>query len=181
MSFIYTIAFGSFIGYSAGFPLLIKFQFPEIDPLTYAYLGPLVGALARPIGGWAADQYGGARVTFWDVIVMIIATCGVIYFIGQQNFTAFFIMALILFITTGIASGASFGMLPKIFDPKEAAPAIGFISAVAAYGAYLVPKAFGWSMETMGTLFAALYGFIFLYIISLIILRGLYYRKGSDI
>lgn len=181
MSFIYTIAFGSFIGYSAGFPLLIKFQFPGIDPLSYAYLGPLVGALSRPVGGWASDRFGGARVTFWDIIVMILATGGVIYFIGQQNFVAFFIMALVLFITTGIASGSSFGMLPKIFDPKEAAPAIGFISAVAAYGAYLVPKAFGWSMEATGGLSTALYGFVFLYIISVLVLKNLYYCKDAKI
>src|SRR5690606_110879 len=61
---LYTGTFGSFIGYSAGFPMLIKTQFPEVNALTYAFLGPLVGALARPVGGWMADKLGGAMLTF---------------------------------------------------------------------------------------------------------------------
>jgi len=181
MSFIYTIAFGSFIGYSAVFPLLIKFQFTEIDPLRYAFLGPLVGALARPVGGWAADKFGGARISFWDIFIMIGATLGVIYFMNVHNFLMFFIMALLLFVTTGVASGSTFGMLSKIFNPKEAAPAIGFISAVAAYGAYFVPKAFGWSTQATGTPTMALYGFILLYIVSLCIIHYYYNRKSAEI
>jgi NNP family nitrate/nitrite transporter-like MFS transporter len=181
MSFIYTIAFGSFIGYSAVFPLLIKFQFPSINPLQYAFLGPLVGALSRPIGGWAADKYGGARVSFWSIFIMIAATLGVIFFMNQHNFIAFFIMALILFVTTGAASGSTFGMSSKIFNPKEAAPAIGFISAVAAYGAFFVPKAFGWSTQATGSPSMALYGFIVFYIICLFVIRHYYSRKNAEI
>jgi NNP family nitrate/nitrite transporter-like MFS transporter len=181
MSFIYTIAFGSFIGYSAVFPLLIKFQFPSINPLEYAFLGPLVGALSRPIGGWAADKYGGARVSFWSIFIMVGATLGVIFFMNQHNFIVFFIMALILFVTTGAASGSTFGMLSKIFSPKEAAPAIGFISAVAAYGAFFVPKAFGWSTQNTGSPAIALYCFIVFYIISLFVIRHYYNRKNAEI
>ena len=180
MSFVYTVAFGSFIGYSAVFPLLIKFQFPGIDPLQYAFLGPLVGALSRSVGGWAADKFGGARVTFWDIVIMIGATFGVRYFMEEHNFTAFFIMALLLFITTGVASGSTFGMLSKIFNPKEAAPAIGFISAVAAYGAFFVPKAFGWSMQVTGSSSMALYGCIVTYLISIIVIRHYYSRKNAE-
>ena len=181
MSFIYTIAFGSFIGYSAVFPLLIKFQFSEINPLQYAFLGPLVGALARPIGGWAADKYGGARVSFWSIFIMIGATLGVIFFMKQHNFIAFFILALILFVTTGMASGSTFGMLPKIFNPKDAAPAIGFISAVAAYGAFFVPMAFGWSTQVTNSPSIALYGFIAFYIVSLFVIRHYYSNRNAEI
>lgn len=180
MSFIYTVAFGSFIGYSAVFPLLIKFQFPGIDPLQYAFLGPLVGALSRSVGGWAADKFGGARVTFWDIVVMIGATFGVRYFMDQHNFIAFFMMALLLFITTGIASGSAFGMLSNLFSPKQAAPAIGFISAVAAYGAFFVPKAFGWSMQATGSSSMALYGCIVTYFISILVIRYYYSRKNAE-
>ena len=181
MCFIYTIAFGSFIGYSAVFPLLIKFQFPGIDPLKYAFLGPLVGALARPVGGWAADKFGGAIVSFWDILVMIGASFGVVYFMNTHNFTLFFAMALLLFITTGVASGSTFGMLPKIFDPKEAAPAIGFISAIAAYGAFFIPKAFAWSTSTTGSPTMALYGFIACYVVSLLVIRHYYSSKDAEI
>ncbi|MDU2066128.1 MAG: MFS transporter, partial [Sporomusaceae bacterium] len=121
MSFIYTMAFGSFIGYAAVFPLLIKIQFTGIDPLKYAFLGPLVGALFRPIGGWASDRLGGAKVTFWSIAVMIGATFAIIYFMHIENFLLFFLTALLLFVMTGISSGSAFGMLPKIFTTKDAA------------------------------------------------------------
>lgn len=181
MSFIYTVAFGSFIGYSAVFPLLIKFQFPEINPLGYAFLGPLVGALSRPVGGWAADKFGGGWISFGDIIIMIGATFGVIYFMNTHNFFMFFVMALLLFVTTGVASGSSFGMLSKIFNPKEAAPAIGFISAVAAYGAFFVPKAFGWSTQATGSPSIALYGFSVFYVLSLVVIHYYYIRSNAEI
>ena len=73
MCVLYLGTFGSFIGYAAGFPLLIKSQFPGVNPLAYAWLGPLVGALVRPFGGWLSDKLGGARVTFWNFVVMALA------------------------------------------------------------------------------------------------------------
>jgi nitrate/nitrite transporter NarK len=89
MSFLYIGTFGSFIGYSAAMPLLIKINFfrqpiPEIPPLGinfayYAFLGALVGSVARPVGGWLADKYGGAKVTFWTFVAMIVGTLGVLY------------------------------------------------------------------------------------------------------
>ncbi|MFB6259500.1 MAG: nitrate/nitrite transporter, partial [Thiohalorhabdaceae bacterium] len=81
MSWLYIATFGSFIGYSAGFPLLIDNQFPAMDGVKYAFLGPMVGALIRPVGGWMADKLGGASVTFWNFVVMIGAVFGVIYFL----------------------------------------------------------------------------------------------------
>src|SRR5256885_8568361 len=73
MCLLYLGTFGSFIGFAAGFPLLIKSQFPAVNPLAYAWLGPLLGALSRPFGGWLADKAGGARVTFWNFLVMAVA------------------------------------------------------------------------------------------------------------
>ncbi|HAQ08259.1 MAG TPA: nitrate/nitrite transporter, partial [Bacillus bacterium] len=112
MSWIYTMCFGSFIGYAAAFPLLIKSEFPEVNALQLAFLGPLVGASVRPLGGWIADKIGGAIVTFWDIIVMIGATFGVIYFLNANNFAGFLTMFIILFFTTGIANGSTFRMIP---------------------------------------------------------------------
>ena len=129
MCLLYLGTFGSFIGYAAGFPLLIKSQFPGVNPLAYAWLGPLVGAVVRPFGGWLADKLGGARVTFWNFIVMAAAVVGVLYFlpkggsstlampIGSHDgdFTGFFLMFLVLFFTTGIGNGSTFRMIPVIF------------------------------------------------------------------
>src|SRR6201986_1149281 len=88
MSYIYIGTFGSFIGYSAAFPLLVKTQFPTVT-VAIAFLGPLVGSLSRPLGGWLADKVGGAIVTFWDFLAMAAATIGVLYFVGIKDFTGF--------------------------------------------------------------------------------------------
>lgn len=181
MTALYVMSFGSFIGYSAAFPLLIKSQFPDVNPLQFAFLGPLVGALIRPIGGWLADKIGGARVTFWDIVIMIGATFGVIYFLGEHHFGGFFLMFMILFFTTGIANGSTFRMIPFIFDAKEAAPVLGFTSAIAAYGAFFIPKSFGMSIANTGSPNLALYVFICYYIVSLGITWYYYSRKNAEI
>ncbi|WNF35768.1 NarK family nitrate/nitrite MFS transporter [Bacillaceae bacterium IKA-2] len=182
MTWLYTMCFGSFIGYAAAFPLLIRTEFPEVNALQFAFLGPLVGAAIRPLGGWVSDKYGGAIVTFWDIIAMIGATFGVIYFYNQGNFTGFLTMFLVLFVTTGIANGSTFRMIPFIFNnQKEAAAVIGFTSAIGAYGAFLIPKIFGWSINTTGMANAALYIFIAYYVVSLVITWYYYSRPSAKV
>ena len=105
MCILYTGTFGSFIGYSAGFPLLMKTQFPAADALSYAFLGPLVGALSRAATGWVSDRYGGGRVTFWTFLGMIVAVLGVLYFLpaggAGGNFAGFFACFMALFFPDG--------------------------------------------------------------------------------
>lgn len=182
-TWLYIMSFGSYIGYSAAFPLLIKTQFPEINPLTYAFLGPMIGALIRPIGGWFSDKVkSGALVTFWDVAIMIAAVFGVIYFISPatKNFWGFFIMFMILFATTGVANGSVFKMIAAIFPFKESGPVLGFSSAIAAYGAYILPKSFGASIKHTGSPDLAFYAFIAYYITCLVVTWWYYYRKGAE-
>ena len=124
MSFIYIGTFGSFIGYSAAFPLLIKTQFPAVT-IAIAFLGPLVGSLSRPFGGLLADKIGGAIVTFWNFIAMGAATIGVLYFVGIKDFTGFLAMFLILFVTTGIGNGSTYRMIPSIFREENLRKAKG--------------------------------------------------------
>lgn len=181
MSWLYTMCFGSFIGYAAAFPLLIKSEFPEVNALQLAFLGPLVGAAVRPVGGWIADKIGGAIVTFWDIVIMIAATVGVIYFLNEKNFTGFLLIFIVLFFTTGIANGSTFRMIPIIFEPKQAAPVLGFTAAIAAYGAFLIPKIFSWSISVSGAANLALYLFIAYYIISLAICWYYYSRKNAEV
>jgi len=132
MCLLYLGTFGSFIGFAAGFPLLMKALFPGLNPLAYAWLGPLVGALTRPFGGWLADRLGGGVVTFWNFIVMALAVLGVLYFLpkgatgfampfgpAEGSFTGFFLMFLVLFCTTGIGNGSTFRMIPVIFLPQK--------------------------------------------------------------
>ncbi|MEQ1788898.1 MAG: NarK family nitrate/nitrite MFS transporter [Rickettsiales bacterium] len=182
-TWLYVMSFGSFIGYSAAFPLLIKTQFTDINPLQYAFLGPFLGAIIRPIGGWISDKVGGANITFWNLLVMIGAVLGVIHFIQPESkeFFGFFACFMLLFTTTGIANGSVFRMIGVIFPPKEKAPALGFSSAIAAFGAFYIPKCFGWSIAETGAVDAALYGFIVYYISCLFVTYYWYFRKNAEI
>jgi len=183
-TWLYIMSFGSFIGYSAAFPLLIKIEFPGIDPLKYAFLGPMCGALIRPIGGWISDKVkSGALITFIDLIVMILSVIAVLIFISPANksFLGFFISFIILFITTGVANGSVFQMIPMIFVPKESAAVLGFSAAIAAYGAFLIPKSFGMSINFTGSPKLALSFFILYYFSCMFITWWYYLRKNAEI
>ncbi|HCN88923.1 MAG TPA: nitrate/nitrite transporter [Oxalobacteraceae bacterium] len=206
MCWLYVGTFGSFIGYSAGFPLLIKTQFPSINPLQYAFLGPLVGALARVAGGWVSDRLGGARVTFWTFLVMIGAVLGVLAFLPHAgaggSFWGFFWMFMLLFAGTGVGNASTFRMIPVIFlterqraaagqgaaaqaqavvdANKEGAAVLGFTSAVAAYGAFFIPKSYGTSIALTGGPGAALWVFIGFYATCVALTWWFYARKGAD-
>jgi NNP family nitrate/nitrite transporter-like MFS transporter len=206
MCVLYLGTFGSFIGYAAGFPLLIKSQFPGVNPLAYAWLGPLVGATVRPFGGWLADKLGGARVTLWNFIVMALAVVGVVQFLPTNGaggqFAGFFVCFLVLFLTTGIGNGSTFRMIPVIFltealrgvdrnDTTAVAQAqkegntlgaatLGFTAAMAAYGGFFIPKSYGSSIALTGGPQAALWVFVAFYAICIAITWWYYARQHAE-
>jgi NNP family nitrate/nitrite transporter-like MFS transporter len=199
MSFVYIGTFGSFIGYSAAFPLLIKTQFPAVT-IAIAFMGPLVGSLSRPLGGLLADKVGGAIVTFWNFIAMGAATIGVLYFVGTKDFTGFLVMFLILFVTTGIGNGSTYRMIPSIFREEnlakakgkgeagralalraagiESGAALGFIGAIGACGGYLIPSGFGKSIAITGGPQLALVIYLAFYAVCLALTWWFYLRKS---
>jgi MFS transporter, NNP family, nitrate/nitrite transporter len=199
MSYIYIGTFGSFIGYSAAFPLLIKTQFPAVT-VGIAFLGPLVGSLSRPFGGLLADKVGGAIVTFWNFIAMGGATIGAMYFISTRDFSGFLATFLILFITTGIGNGSTYRMIPSIFREEklreansssdagralalkaagtESAAALGFIGAIGACGGYLIPRGFGASIAATGDPYLALGIYLAFYTSCLALTWWCYLRKS---
>jgi NNP family nitrate/nitrite transporter-like MFS transporter len=202
MCWLYTGTFGSFIGYSAGFPLLAKTQFPAVDALPFVFVGPLVGALSRSATGWVSDRWGGGRVTFWVFLMMMAGVVGVLYFLGikdQPNaFWGFFAMFLLLFFATGVGNASTFQMIPNIMRKeigrlmpklekdeqlrqaeKESAAITGFTSAIAAFGAFFIPKSYGSSIALTGGVEAALWGFLIFYISCLAITWWFYTRHGG--
>ncbi len=202
MCWLYTGTFGSFIGYSAGFPLLAKTQFPDVNSLQYIFLGPLIGALSRAATGWISDKYGGGRVTLWTFVLMIAAVAGVLYFLGIKDqagaFWGFFAMFMILFFATGVGNASTFQMIPIIMRSeigrlmpekaagerlrqaeKESAAIIGFTSAIAAYGAFFIPKAYGSSISMTGGPEAALWGFMVFYLTCIVLTWWIYTRPGG--
>ncbi|MHB1084015.1 MAG: MFS transporter [Thiobacillus sp.] len=195
MSIIYTMTFGSFIGYSAGFALAIKviFGFSHVmgpegvmihttvnanapSALMYAWMGPFIGALIRPIGGWIADKVGGAKVTQFTTIVMIGAALGVAYYMKaayqsatpEAFFMPFFLLFLVLFAMSGIGNGSTFRTISQVFPKEQAGPALGWTSAVAAYGAFIIPQVFGEQIKA-STPENALYGFAIFYMACLLL------------
>ncbi|SAL44355.1 nitrite extrusion protein [Caballeronia udeis] len=206
MCWLYIGTFGSFIGFSAGFALLTKSQFPSINPTTYAFLGSLAGALARPVGGWISDHLGGARVTLWTFLAMIAAVFGVISFMPAAgtsgNFDGFLAMFIVLFMLTGIGNGSTFRMIPVIFMTeqqrrakgldaaaqrqalhdagKESAAVLGFSAAIGAYGGFFIPKTFGTALDMTGSAIPALYVFIAFYVTCVAITWFCYARRNAS-
>lgn len=206
MCWLYIGTFGSYIGFSAGFPMLVKSQFPDVNPMTYAFIGPLLGALMRSVGGSLADRWGGARLTFWVFALMIAAVFGVLHFLPSNgtggNFYGFLISFMALFVLSGIGNGTTFRMIPVIFRTLherlsaksnaqgkseaahqasiESAAVVGFSGAIGAYGGFFIPKSYGSSITLTGSPDMALYGFIAFYITCLVVTWWWYYRRGAE-
>jgi len=205
MSIIYTMTFGSFIGFAAGFGLSIKvifgYQHVLVDgvmnhdianpngpsALMYAWMGPFIGALIRPVGGWIADKMGGAKVTQICAVVMVASAIGVAYFMQaayasptpQEFFVPFLVLFLILFAATGIGNGSTFRTISMVFDKEQAGPVLGWTSAVAAYGAFIIPKVLGEQIK-LTTPENALYGFAVFYAVCIVINWWFYLRPGAE-
>jgi len=204
MTIIYTMTFGSFIGFAAAFGLAIKvifgYQHIMVDgvmthdlanpngpsALMFAWTGPFIGALIRPIGGKISDKLGGALVTQIVSVVMVAAALGVAYFMKEAYasatpevyFTPFLILFLILFAATGIGNGSTFRTIAMVFDKEQAGPVLGWTSAVAAYGAFIIPKVFGEQINATTPEYA-LYGFAAFYTVCIVINWWFYLRPGA--
>jgi NNP family nitrate/nitrite transporter-like MFS transporter len=202
MCWLYIGTFGSFIGFSAGFAMLIKAQFPEIEVAKFAFLGPLAGALARPIGGILSDKLGGARITLWTFIFMIaVIIFGILPALESHQFMMFLFSFIGMFILTGIGNGSTFCMIPIIFltereravagqgevalkqarldAAKESAAVLGFSGAIGAYGGFFIPQSFGTAIKMTGSPDMALYSFIGFYVSCVLITWWFYARKNA--
>jgi NNP family nitrate/nitrite transporter-like MFS transporter len=208
MSALYLVTFGSFIGFSMALPLSITVIFGVqhvIDPatglmahtlknpnapsaLTYAWIGPFIGALIRPVGGWISDKVGGSIVTQIISAVMVVASAAVGYVMllayksatPEEYFMIFMVLFVVLFAATGLGNGSTFRTVGVIFDRAQAGPVLGWTSAVAAYGAFIAPVVIGGQIKS-GTPENAMYGFAIFYALCLILNWWFYLRSGSEI
>ena len=205
MTLLYIVTFGSFIGFSMALPLSIKVIFgvshvpdaagvmqhtlnnPNAPPaLTYAWIGPFVGALIRPVGGWIADKVGGSIVTQIISAVMVVASVAVGYVMllayksptPEEYFLVFMVLFVVLFAATGIGNGSTFRSIGVIFDRTQAGPVLGWTSAIAAYGAFIAPVIIG-EQITAGTPEYAMYGFAVFYALCLILNWWFYLRTNA--
>ncbi len=205
MTLLYIVTFGSFIGFSMALPLSITVIFgvshvPDAagvmqhtlknpnapSSLTYAWIGPFVGALIRPVGGWISDKVGGSIVTQIISAVMVVASTAVGYVMllaykspaPEQYFLVFMLLFVLLFAASGIGNGSTFRTIGVIFDRAQAGPVLGWTSAVAAYGAFIAPVVIGAQIKA-ATPEIAMYGFAVFYALCLILNWWFYLRANA--
>lgn len=197
MSFLYIGAFGSFIGFSGAFPLVLANEF-EADTYRYAFLGPLVGSLSRPFGGWLADRVGGAKVTVVTFVGQALAIGSAIAFLRAESFGGFLASFLVLFAIVGMTNGSTYRMIPIIYRAEAAdghpgespagvlyrarrdtAAAVGIISAVGALGAVFIPRIVSESYGATGGVETALLSFCGFYIVCVAVTWFVYLRRGT--
>ena len=204
MTVLYILTFGSFIGFSAALPLSINVIFGNMmdvaadgsvtritnpdgpSALTWAWIGPFVGALIRPIGGWVSDKLGGSIVTQVISVVMVVASAvtGYVMMLAYNStdpnsyFAIFMILFVILFAASGIGNGSTFRTIGVIYDREKAGPVLGWTSAVAAYGSFVAPIVIGEQVKA-GTPEVAMYGFAVFYALCLILNWWFYLRPNA--
>jgi len=204
---LYLVTFGSFIGFAAAVPLAITVIFGDMhtlnaatgvwehvknpnapSALTYAWIGPFVGALVRPIGGMISDKVGGSIVTQIISAVMVAASVYAGYIMMQAYHSAtpevyfmqFLVTFVVVFAASGIGNGSTFRTVGIIFDRTQAGPVLGWTSAVAAYGSFIAPVVIGGQLKA-GTPENAMYGFAIFYALCLVLNWWFYLRKNSEI
>ncbi|MER5664548.1 nitrate/nitrite transporter [Streptomyces mirabilis] len=195
MSFLYIGTFGSFIGYSFAFGQVLQNQFGR-TPLQAAYvtfIGPLLGSLIRPVGGWLADRYGGARITLWNFVAMAGATGVIVVASTQKSLPLFTIAFIALFVLTGLGNGSTYKMIPGIFQAKAVAKGLegeaaasygrrlsgasmGLIGAVGALGGVGINLAFRQSFLSYGSGTGAFVAFLAFYALCFLVTWAVYLR-----
>ncbi|MQA77941.1 MAG: MFS transporter [Streptosporangiales bacterium] len=199
MSLLYIGTFGSFIGYSFAFGLVLQNQFDRtpLEAAAVTFLGPLLGSLSRPFGGWLSDRAGGARVTFWNFGLMIGGVAVILVGSARDSLTVFTVGFIVLFVLTGIGNGSTYKMIPSIFaakaqdriaagvDPEDArrwarlaaGSLIGLCGAIGAVGGVLINLAFRQSFLSFASGSPAFVAFLVFYVVCMVVTFAVYVRR----
>ncbi|HEY6740587.1 MAG TPA: MFS transporter [Actinopolymorphaceae bacterium] len=195
MSFLYIGTFGSFVGYTAAFPLLAETAFPEAGLSSVAFVGALLGSVARPVGGWLADRVGGARVTLWAFAAMTAGMIGVLVALDTASVPLFLAAFAVLVTASGVGNGSTYRMIPAIFRAQgerleqagvagasararsEGAACLGIAGAIGAFGGFLIPRAYGSSLAATGSVSTAVVAYAVFYVLCLAVTWWFYLRR----
>ncbi|WP_158895043.1 MFS transporter [Amycolatopsis anabasis] len=202
IALLYIGTFGSFVGYSVAFGLVLQappFNASPLQAAQWTFLGPLLGSLFRPVGGWLADRWGGARITFGNFIAMAAFTALLLAVSEQKSFPLFVAVFTVLFALTGLGNGSVYKMIPGIYarkaealvssggwDAREAfvrsrrlaGAVIGIAGAIGALGGVLINLAFrasyGGSAQSGASAFVV---FLTYYAVCMVVTWAVYLRR----
>ena len=203
ISFLYIGTFGSFIGYSFAFGLVLQNQFGRtpLQAATLTFIGPLLGSLIRPVGGSLSDRIGGVKVTFWNFIAMAVATLVCIGASAVKSLPLFVVGFVLLFITSGVGNGSVYKMIPAIFRTKALSASeergrdqdaallwarrvsgavIGIAGAIGAFGGLLINLAFRTSFQSAKSGTPAFWSFLAFYAVCFVVTYAVYMRAGKS-
>jgi MFS transporter, NNP family, nitrate/nitrite transporter len=186
MTSLYIMTFGGFSGFAATFPLLIRQVYGGFegapDPLAWAFWGPLVGSLSRVIAGPLCDKLGGARITHWAGLGMLICTVLVTFSLAPtslDSFPMFVGTMLALFFFAGVGNASTFKQMPMLFEPRQGGGVIGFTAAIGAYGPFLFGMLFAWSFGSLQSALPVFYGLAVFFAFNVVLNWWMYARKGA--
>ncbi len=184
---LYMMTFGAFSGLAATFPLLIRSIYGAFegapDPLAWAFWGPLVGSASRVMAGPLADRLGGARVTHWAGLGMLVCAGYVAWTVttvsGLDSFPTFVGAMLALFFFAGVGNASTFKQMPMLFPPRQAGGVIGFTAAIAAYGPFIFGMLFAWSFGAFASAAPVFWGLTGFFAFNVVLNWALYARRGA--
>jgi NNP family nitrate/nitrite transporter-like MFS transporter len=199
MSFLYIGTFGSFIGYSFAFGLVLQTQFGRtpLQAAAVVFIGPLIGSLIRPVGGWMADRFSGAKVTLVNFVGMALATGVVIMASEDKSLPLFMFGFIALFVLSGIGNGSTYKMIPSIFNVQArmaiasgevaqsalmtarrlSGAVIGIVGSIGAMGGLLINLAFRQSFMTAKSGIPAFWSFMAFYGACVVVTYVVYLRR----
>jgi len=187
----YICSFGSFSGFAAAFPMLIKIVYGGFegapDPLAYAFLGPLIGGTVRALTGGIFDKIGGSKGMYWTTLGQIagcafLVTGGYLTPTSVEQFHGFLYGMLWIFLMSGINNAATFRQYPIVFaySPSKGAQMLGWTGAWAAFGPFVWNSLVGMSIEKTGNAELFFMGAAVFYAYSWFVNYWYYTRKGAE-
>lgn len=139
---LYFVSFGGFIALTVWFPTYWSEYF-QVSPLRaggMTALYALSASLLRVLGGYAADRWGGERVTMASygtlgagALLILLAGASIVMALAG---------AMVMALGMGFANAAVFKLVPK-YSPAAVGGAAGIVGGLGAFGGFVIPLAMG--------------------------------------
>ena len=146
----YAVTFGGFSGLASSLGIYFNTQY-HLDAVTSGYFTAacvLVGSLFRPIGGAAADRFGGVRVL--TVLYAVAVAAFVIVSFGFSQLWLGLGVLLVGMLALGMGNGAVFQLVPQRFR-SEMGVMTGLVGMTGGVGGFYLASSLGFSKQITGS------------------------------